>query len=350
MEDTKDLELPAYLDGLGNPVTINPPTGDSWGYERMSGGPEKWDFGKAVAVNNSGQILCQAQILRPDDPMGIVWDFYSFIYKDGVSGPLKLPGWATDINDLGEVVGGFPGGNETWLYLPSDNYGLAAGLHTIPFTREVNDVTEVRPKIGNKGMIVWAGENIGVRQVWVAGTVYPFADLFPDENFEVHDALDLNNAHQFVAETLEDDPQFGTYPSWRIISVPTSITVNTTSDLSDANPTDGVVDVDLGTPGNQVSLRAAIDEVLGGRVSEIKFKIPGSGVPRIVLNSELPPITRGVTIDGTTQPGAKMVEIQGNPTLDTGLILAASSCAVKGMSINGFTKKNSIWLKLVGEG
>ncbi len=53
------------------------------------------------------------------------------------------------------------------------------------------------------------------------------------------------------------------------------------------------------------SLRGAI-EAANARLGEdsIEFDIPGDGVQRIQLLSELPPITEAVSIDGYTQPGA----------------------------------------------
>ncbi|MCB1120422.1 MAG: hypothetical protein KJT03_02640 [Verrucomicrobiae bacterium] len=66
------------------------------------------------------------------------------------------------------------------------------------------------------------------------------------------------------------------------IRVREPIVVNVTSDDRDADPEDGVIDVDLDTEGEQVSLRAAIEyanEQEG--LDRIEFDIPGDGVPEI---------------------------------------------------------------------
>jgi hypothetical protein len=53
------------------------------------------------------------------------------------------------------------------------------------------------------------------------------------------------------------------------------------------------------------SLRQAIlDANLTVETDEIHFAIPGSGVKTITLLSQLPPVTKSLTIDGFTQPGA----------------------------------------------
>jgi hypothetical protein len=54
------------------------------------------------------------------------------------------------------------------------------------------------------------------------------------------------------------------------------------------------------------SLRQAIlDANAAGAGSVVAFNIPGPGVPTIAPATDLPPISAAVTIDGTTQPGAK---------------------------------------------
>ncbi len=84
-------------------------------------------------------------------------------------------------------------------------------------------------------------------------------------------------------------------------------TVNSTGDEPDAIEGDFSCDVDTSTPGEQCTLRAAIEEanVNGTTVPDsIAFNIPGSGVKTISPSTPLPTITEPVTIDGYTQPGA----------------------------------------------
>jgi len=74
----------------------------------------------------------------------------------------------------------------------------------------------------------------------------------------------------------------------------------------------------------------------------ISFNIPGAGVHTINLTFDLGSINKSVTIDGTTQPGfagVPLIELNGANSIiknTSGLILAASSCTVKGLIINRF--------------
>ncbi|MFN8530714.1 MAG: choice-of-anchor Q domain-containing protein [Anaerolineae bacterium] len=83
-----------------------------------------------------------------------------------------------------------------------------------------------------------------------------------------------------------------------------ALTVNTLSDLADANSADGVCDTDATAAGEQCSLRAAIEtaEQLPG-ADTISFSV--SGV--IALESSLPPINSDLIISG---PGAGLLTVR----------------------------------------
>ena len=129
-------------------------------------------------------------------------------------------------------------------------------------------------------------------------------------------------------------------------------TVNSIADDSDATPLgDGTVDVDLATPGYQITLRAAIEEAnaLSG-TQVIAFDIPGDGPHAIQPTSALPTITDTIVIDGYTQPGAtpNSLAIGSNAVLQieldgsqagievSGLVLEGDEITVRGLSITGF--------------
>jgi len=109
----------------------------------------------------------------------------------------------------------------------------------------------------------------------------------------------------------------------------TTLTVTTTADSG---------------PG---SLRQAILDASPGAVM-IGFNIPGAGVQTIEPQSLLPFITRSVTIDGYTQPGASpntlanadnavlLIELSGgSPNAPPyGLLFAANACTVRGLVVN----------------
>src|SRR5689334_3941976 len=68
----------------------------------------------------------------------------------------------------------------------------------------------------------------------------------------------------------------------------------------------------------------------------ITFAIPAVGVPRITLATALPAITDPVTIDGTTQLTAGLVEIDGQATTSAiGLTITGGASTIRGLIIGG---------------
>ena len=89
------------------------------------------------------------------------------------------------------------------------------------------------------------------------------------------------------------------------------------------------------------SLQQAIIESnsdIGDR-DTIVFNIPGAGVHTITLSDGLPVISQPVVIDGKTQPGAgatPVIELNGNSTPLTGLLISGGNSIVRGLAINRF--------------
>ena len=181
---------------------------------------------------------------------------------------------------------------------------------------------------------------------------------------------------------------------WLLTLKQQKLVVNDDRDLRDANPDDGIIDVDLEQDGEQITLRAAI-EFANERPGKdrIEFDIPGDGVPTIQVG--LPPegtefmstgtdgdlfphiyeyvfddpqggeiipkrweilsllkTTEAIEIDGTTQPGG-WVELSGddlrNSYIDysfdidsedhravNGLEIAGGNSEVRGLVMNRF--------------
>ena len=124
------------------------------------------------------------------------------------------------------------------------------------------------------------------------------------------------------------------------VGAPT-IVVNSTGDeqLPAAAKTARSCDVDPATSGDQCTLRAAIELanawVEVGKVV-IDFNVnAGGAAPTIAPASPLPPVTKTVTIDGTTQPGG-WVELTGaNAGANaTGIALGADASVVRGLVVN----------------
>lgn len=130
-------------------------------------------------------------------------------------------------------------------------------------------------------------------------------------------------------------------------------TVNSTGDEPDASVGDNVCDVDTSTPGEQCTLRAAIQEANANGATAadvIDFDIPGSGVQTISPATLLPKISAPVVIDGYTQPGASKNTLavgdnadlrvrldKGSGSAGSGLWIDTNDSVVRGLSITGFS-------------
>jgi CSLREA domain-containing protein len=130
--------------------------------------------------------------------------------------------------------------------------------------------------------------------------------------------------------------------------------VNSTADLPDGLPGDGVCDTGSASTGGFTgicTLRAALTEAdQQPVVTAIQFNIPGSGVPVIKMSSDTSfnfgsmGALQQVIVDGTTQPGAGLVEVDGSNASVTdiggspivGLDLVGQKSAVLGLIVNGF--------------
>lgn len=118
------------------------------------------------------------------------------------------------------------------------------------------------------------------------------------------------------------------------------LTVNTTGDGPDVDLNDDRCDADANQPGDQCTLRAAIQTAndLAGP-DTIKFNIPGGGIQTITPGSNLPAIESLITLDGTTQPGyTNKPQIQINGSGATiGLTLSGGGNNVKGLAVGRFS-------------
>ncbi len=111
--------------------------------------------------------------------------------------------------------------------------------------------------------------------------------------------------------------------------------VNTNLDLEDLL-NDGIVDVDPGTPGNQLSLREAIKLANADANSNITFDLSVSRT--IVVDSQLPAITAATTIDASAQVGANPITLQTSIAGGgiNGLVVESDGVVVHGLRIEGF--------------
>ena len=118
----------------------------------------------------------------------------------------------------------------------------------------------------------------------------------------------------------------------------TMFTVDSTGDGADSDTTDGVCDDGSGN----CTLRAAIQEANEADGSIIKFNISGGGTQTIQPASALPTITKKVSIDGFSQPGAGSgtfrIQLDGtNAGANAdGLTISGEESWVRGLVINRF--------------
>ncbi|MFW6096991.1 MAG: LysE family transporter, partial [Chloroflexota bacterium] len=98
-----------------------------------------------------------------------------------------------------------------------------------------------------------------------------------------------------------------------------TFTVNNNGDAPDLTPGDLLCDTDATLPGQQCSLRAAIEEVNAQsplNTHGIIFKIPAGPAPIVIKPaSPLPFISRPVVIDGASQSGASCPTAKATGTL-----------------------------------
>ncbi|MEL6105773.1 MAG: choice-of-anchor Q domain-containing protein [Planctomycetota bacterium] len=179
-------------------------------------------------------------------------------------------------------------------------------------------------------------------------TVTGILEAAADETFDIElfgnaDFLTYAGERFLGARTIStDDAGFGTFSITSNLVFPivtatatdssgntsefftSSLIVNQTDDRPDADPTDGTADVDLITPGEQITLRSALEEA-SRRFGEdaITFSLPveGDEPPVIEIESALPTIQEALLIDGASQPGAKRVIFNGGQASFSGLVI-----------------------------
>lgn len=116
--------------------------------------------------------------------------------------------------------------------------------------------------------------------------------------------------------------------------------VTSTGDEPDADPNDGVCDTDPLTPGDQCTLRAAIEQANATPGEDtIEFAIDGAPPAVIAPQVALPEITDPLVIDATTQPGyagKPVVALVGDNARGVdGLVITAGDSIVRGLTIVG---------------
>lgn len=169
---------------------------------------------------------------------------------------------------------------------------------------------------------------------WLMDSLLVNNASFPD----LYEAFDINNEGYVVA--LCGWPS-GTPRVCLLVPVDSLWYVNTTNDLPDLNPNDGRCFTGNITPfgEDECSFRAAIQHTNAYQGPDtIRFKIPVTGVPQILVSASLPHVNEQVFIDAETQPGAHRVEVMraDSVLIGDGLVITADSCTLRGLLLNRF--------------
>jgi hypothetical protein len=115
-----------------------------------------------------------------------------------------------------------------------------------------------------------------------------------------------------------------------------AVTVNTAGDAGDANVGDRICDTDLGTPGDQCTLRAAIEETNAAVTSDTIDFAPALSGSTITLDNALPDISGNLVITGL---GANLLTVGRSNTAVSGFgiftIDSGSTASISGLTISG---------------
>jgi uncharacterized repeat protein (TIGR01451 family) len=115
-----------------------------------------------------------------------------------------------------------------------------------------------------------------------------------------------------------------------------AVTVNTAGDAGDANVGDRICDTDLGTPGDQCTLRAAIEETNAAVTNDTIDFAPALSGSTITLDNALPDINGNLVITGL---GANLLTVERSNTAVSGFgiftIDSGSTASISGLTISG---------------
>jgi hypothetical protein len=218
--------VPVALSPGGGRTEIPHPNGQLYGLQT---GESAWDVlidNEAIltAVNNNGVAVGTGHE-KATDGGGFVSHTVrqiSFFLSLPGGEPTLIPtpwdgdgsmGGACDINDRGEIVGMDEG--QTWIYLPSGNYGLGSGTHIIresDWNSGYGSRTDWRGKfiekdvkINNRGMVIWSSNYAAPDEystkIWDRGTLIDVNTLNPNPDVSITGVIDVNDRNQLLVFT-----------------------------------------------------------------------------------------------------------------------------------------------------
>ncbi len=264
---------------------------------------------------------------------------------------IELNGNGFDTNDAGDADGG---ANSTQNYPVLTSVSTSSGSTNVAGTLNSTSNTSFRVEFFSN-----PGSNPSTRRQgktflgFVNVTTDPSGNASVNTSFNPPVSTTLGITATATRDPGDADPnatsEFSNYVQELV--APQTFTVNSAADTPDANQGDYICDVDLGTPGSQCTLRAAIQEAnVNPSADTITFSI-GTGAQTISFTDGVPTIAFPVTIDGYTQPGASvntlptgnnavlLIELDGTNANSNAIEIFASNCTVKGLIINRFLAK-----------
>ena len=315
-------------------------TGGFVGLGYLPGGIESYGEG----ISADGSVVVGKSL------SATVAEAFRWTAAGGMVGLGDLPGGslfsnASDVSADGTVVVGHSvGGNELEAFRWTAAGGMV-GLGALP-----GSTFSTALDVSADGAVVVGESNNAsgfVAVIWTAAT-----GMVSLRAALVARGVDLTGWTLSSARAVSDDGRVvvgsGTNPqgqseAWRAVLRPAApaFVVTSAADSADAVPGNGRCDTDAATPGDQCTLRAALQEsnlvATPGAAPHVTFAIPGGGAPGIAPTSALPAITRAVTLDGTTQPGG-LVGLDGHLLSGAvdGLRVTAGRVTVRGLAVTRF--------------
>jgi probable HAF family extracellular repeat protein/parallel beta-helix repeat protein len=308
------------------------------------------NYSRGFDINNLGHVTGWSNVVAGDNN-----NYRAFLYKNGemldlgtLPGDIISTGYA--VNDSDYVVG------TSDNYSPSRAFVWYGGGSMKSLPAIGGTISSMATDINNNNLIIGSCfTNSGsVPVIWIDGQVYRISDL-AEPGYTITEVIAVNNKNQILCLDYTSATR-----RWFILDPKKSgFTVNVTGDESDFDLTDVVADADPDTPGDQTTLRAAIEQANhNAGKDKIGFNIPGNTDPKILIQSPLPALTTEIEIDGTSQIGSK-VEISG---LDAGqgangFVIQTNNCIIKGLVINSFNgsgiliqngNNNKVWGNVIG--
>ena len=291
------------------------------------------NFSRGLDINNLGHVTGWSNVVPGENNI-----YHAFLYKEGQMLDLGTLG--------GDISTGYAVNDSDYVVGNSDNYTGSpqissafiwygsGSMESLPVIGGA--ITSIATDINNNNLIIGSCRvnSVSVPVIWIDGQVYRINDMI-EPGFTIGEVKAINNKNQILCSYFSS----GDF-HWVILDPKKDgFTVNVTGDESDFDLTDEVADADPDTPGDQTTLRAAIEQAnYNAGKDKIGFNIPGNTDPKILIQSPLPVLTTEIEIDGSTQIGSK-VEISGlNAGQGTnGFALQTNNSVIKGLVINSFS-------------